>query len=93
MTNTNEYSRRYEMDIPNGIYGKILDSLPKISGEYPEHLFVRGSPEELVLIERNYNKMKEIVKIHSIDPEKTQSHLENITGVKFSKYIIKSELK
>ncbi|MDP2672432.1 MAG: hypothetical protein Q8O84_01325 [Nanoarchaeota archaeon] len=85
----NSYSRKYEMPLPDGIYGKIVDSLPKIHGVYPDHLFVRGSsknPEDLILIQRDYKKMKEIVKIHSKEPETVQLHLEKITGVKLSDY-------
>ncbi|KHO55175.1 MAG: hypothetical protein QT10_C0005G0012 [archaeon GW2011_AR19] len=82
----NSYSRKYKMNISDGIYGKIVDGLPKISGEYGDEILVRGHSGDIVLIQRNFKTMKEIVKIHSKEPEKVQSHLENITGVKLSEY-------
>jgi len=74
------------MEMHKGIYGKIGDSLNKIHGNYGDHLLVRDVPEGIVLIERNFEEMKEIVKIHAKEPEKAQSHLENITGIKLSDY-------
>jgi len=42
----------------------------------------------LLLVEKSSSKEKEIIKIHSTEPEKMQSELEKITGINFSQYRI-----
>lgn len=87
MTNTeNPYSRKYEFPSDRGVYNKVVGhpDFKKICGEVGDSLLVRGSSENLFLIERKDNK--EILKIHSNKPEAMQSQLENITGVVLSQY-------
>ena len=83
--------RKYEFDFGKGIYKKIAESdkLKKIHGDVGDSILVRGSSRSLILIEKieqGYNKGKEIIKVHSKEPEIMQSKLEKITGVGFSKY-------
>ncbi len=82
----NPYSRRYEIDFGNGVYDKIAENsdFKEICGKAGDSLLVRGEPENLFLIERKNNK--EILKIHSKEPEAVQSQLEKITGVALSQY-------
>lgn len=86
----NSYSRRYELDSNNGVYDKIANNseFKKILGEVGDSLLVRGNLKDLLIVGKNKNTNKEIIKIHSIEPEQMQSKLENITGVKFSQYRI-----
>lgn len=76
----------YEIELGNGVYDKIANhpDFKKICGEVGDSLLVRGSSENLFLIERKGNK--EILKIHSNKPEAIQSQLEKITGVELSQY-------
>ena len=89
----NAYSRRYEVPFGRGVHGKIANfkEFKRISGEIYGPLLVRtigGDPKDLILLERNFNKKKEIIKIHSEKSGEIQSQLEKITGVDFSQYRI-----
>lgn len=87
MTNPeNSYSRRYEID--NGVYDKVAShpDFKKIHGEIGDSLLVRKSGNGIFLIEKNHKTNKEIIKIHSEEPDAIQSRLEEITGVKLSQY-------
>ena len=84
----NSYSRRYEVPFGKLVYGTIANNLRKINGEYGNHILIRNSSEDLVLLKRDFNKKREIIKIHSKEPEKMQLRLESITGIKFSEYRI-----
>lgn len=86
----NPYSRRYEIDSNNGVYDKIANNsqFSKISGELGDALLVRGNLKDLLIVEKNKVNSKEIIKIHSKEPELMQSKLENITGVNLSQYRI-----
>lgn len=89
MTNPeNPYSRKYEINFGNGVYSKIAKNadLKKIHGEIWDSLLVRGDPENLILVQRDFKNKKEIIKIHSKEPEAVQSQLEKITGVDLSQY-------
>lgn len=81
-------SRRYEFDLDKGIYDKIAKNsdLKIIFGKSWDHLLVRGDQKNLILIRRDFDNKKEIIKVHSTKPETVQSKLEKITGVDFSKY-------
>lgn len=85
---TNTYSRRYEFDSGKGVYDKIAENtkLKKIHGEIGDNLLIRGSLEDLILIEKVFNKGKETIKIHSKEPEGIQLELESIIGVNLSQY-------
>ena len=80
----NSYSRRYEIDFNKGVYNKIAENsqFKKIYGEVGDPLLIRGNLKNLLLIERKNNNSKEIIKIHSNEPEIMQSELESIIGVK-----------
>jgi len=85
--NSNPYSRKYEIDSDKGIYTKIAENsvFKKIHGELGDNILVRGNLDDLLLIERRNNN-KEIIKIHSKEPQKIHSQLEDLTGVDLSKY-------
>ena len=82
------YSRRYEIDFDKGVYDKIAESdqLKKIYGKAGDSILIRGDSENLLLIERDFNKKKEIIKIHSKDLDTIQSQLENISRLNLSQY-------
>lgn len=84
----NAYSRRYEFEFGNGVYDKIANNsyFGEICGKAGDSLLVRGSQDNLFLIERNHKTNKEIIKIHSKELDEIQSKLEKITGVDFSQY-------
>ena len=82
----NDYSRKYEGEFGKLVYGKLANNFNKIHGDYGDPFLVRGSPEDLLILERNFNIRKEVIKIHSKDPEATQLQLERITGTGFSQY-------
>ncbi len=86
----NAYSRRFEIDFVKRVYDKIAGNiqLKKIHGEFGDNLLIRGSSENLILVERNSNKEKEIIKIHSKELEATQLKLESIIGISLSQYRI-----
>ena len=82
----NAYSHRYEIPRDKGVYSKIAETsqFNKIYGKIGDSILVMGSSENLLLIERQENK--EIIKIHSKEPEAMKLKLENITGINFSQY-------
>lgn len=84
----NSHSRGYEFNFGEGVYGRIAYSkeLKKIYGIIYQPLLVMGDQENLILIKRDFNKRKEIIKIHSEKPDVIQSQLEKITGMNFSQY-------
>lgn len=85
--NLNPYSRRYEIPSSKGVYDKIAENSPfkKIYGEKGDSLLIRGDLRNLLLIEKKNNN-KEILKIHSKEPQNIHSQLENLTGVDLSEY-------
>lgn len=88
MINIDNYSRKYEVDFGNGVYDKIASNveLKVISGKTGDSFLVRGNSKDLLLIERKSSDGKEIIKIHSKEPQVMQSKLESITGVNLSQY-------
>lgn len=84
----NKYSRTYKLKIEHLVYEKIAESpFKKINGSKKGDLLVRTYyPKNLLLIQRDYDKGEDIIKVHGVNPEVVESKLEKITGVNLSQY-------